>query len=68
MREKTICRGEKKDQHFLLKRSLPRVVMVCSQRGERERGRVSVCVYSSQIDDGPAFLGRNLAMEIIERL
>jgi len=36
-RENDLSCGEKKDQHFLLKRSLPRVVMVCSQRGERER-------------------------------
>jgi hypothetical protein len=46
--------------------------MVCSQRGERERERESECVCIVhrliQIDDGPAFLGRNLAMEIIQRL
>jgi hypothetical protein len=54
-RENDLLCGEKNDQHFFLKRWMPRVGMVYSERErERERERecvcVCVCLYSSQID------------------
>ncbi len=44
-RENDLLCGEKNDQHFFLKRWMPRVGMVYSERErERERERVCVCV------------------------